>query len=212
MRTVLLTGFEPFGGDDRNPSQEIAQALDGCRLPGCVVVGSVLPCVFGDSLGRLRQLIRAHRPEITLCLGLAGGRAEITPERIAINLDDARMADNAGAQPVDRAVVRRGPAAYFSTLPVKAIVGRLRQEGIPAAVSHSAGTFVCNHVFYGLMHALRKLEGARGGFIHVPYGAEHAAPGVPSLPLRTMIEAVALAIEVSVRTRRDPRVAEGTIA
>ena len=141
--------------------------------------------------------------------GQAGGRAEITPERVAINVDDARIADNAGAQPIDRPVVARGPAAYWSTLPVKAIVATLRAHEIPAAVSQTAGTFVCNHVFYGLMHTLRARRGVRGGFIHVPFLPEQAKRGQPSLAQETMIEAIALAVAVSVTTRRDQRVAGG---
>jgi len=209
MKTVLVTGFEPFGGDPLNPSQEIARALDGRVIAGRRVVGAVLPCVFGDSLVELRRLLRQHRPERVVCLGLAAGRAEITPERIAINVDDARLPDNRGAQPVDRPVVRGGPAAYWSRLPIKAIVAALRERGIPASVSQTAGTFVCNHVFYGLMHALRRRRGVRGGFVHVPCTPEQAAPGQASLPLATMTEAIALLIAVAVRTRRDRRVTGG---
>lgn len=209
MKTILLTGFEPFGGEARNPSQEIARALDGRMIAGRRVAGAVLPCVFGASLVNLKTLLRAHRPELVVCLGQAGGRAEITPERVAINVDDARMPDNAGAQPVDRPVIRRGPAAYWSTLPVKAIVMALRAEGIPAAVSQTAGTFVCNHVFYGLMHALKSGRGVRGGFIHVPFLPEQAKSGQPSLSLADMTAGVVRAIEVSAGRRRDLRVSGG---
>ena len=205
MKTVLVTGFEPFGGDARNPSEEIARALDGRRIAGRAIVGAVLPCVFDGSVTELKKRLRAHRPELVVCLGLAGGRAGITPERVAINLDDARIADNAGAQPQDRAVVRGGPAAYFSTLPVKAIVAALRGERVPAEVSPTAGTFVCNHVFYALMHALRGNRGVRGGFVHVPFLPEQAGAGQPSLPLEIMIEAVALTVKVTLRTRRNGR-------
>jgi pyroglutamyl-peptidase len=205
MKTVLVTGFEPFGGDARNPSGEIARALDGRTIAGRVIVGAVLPCVFGSSVTELKKRLRVHRPELVICLGLAGGRAGITPERVAINLDDAYIADNAGAQPVDRPVVRGGPTAYFSTLPVKAIEAALRDGGMPAAVSPTAGTFVCNHVFYALMHALHGKRGVRGGFIHVPLLPEQAKAGQPSLPLEVMIEAVALAVNVTLRSRRSRR-------
>ncbi len=207
--TILLTGFEPFGGEQRNPSQEIARALDGRVIAGRRVVGAVLPCVFGASVTELKRLLRAHRPELVVCVGQAGGRAEITPERVAINVDDARIADNAGAQPIDAPVVRGGPAAYWSTLPIKAIVAALRAEKIPAAVSQTAGTFVCNHVFYGLMHALRKNPRLRGGFIHVPFLPGQGQRGQPSLPLATMIAAVAIATDVAARTRRDFRAGGG---
>jgi len=173
------------------------------------VLGAVLPCVFGASVVELRRLLRTHRPELVVCVGQAGGRAEITPERVAINVDDARIADNAGVRPVDAPVVRGGPAAYWSTLPVKAIVATLREREIPAGVSQTAGTFVCNHVFYGLMHALRRRPGVRGGFIHVPFLPEQATRGEPSLPLATMVEAVALATVVSLRRKTDLRVTGG---
>jgi pyroglutamyl-peptidase len=202
MKTVLVTGFEPFGGDTRNPSGEIACALDGRTIAGRVVVGAVLPCVFGASVTELKKRLRVHRPELVICLGLAGGRGRITPERVAINLDDAHIADNAGAQPSDRPVVRGGRTAYFSTLPVKAIVAGLRDRDVPAEVSATAGTFVCNHVFYALMHALRGKRGVRGGFIHVPLLSDQAKAGQPSLPLEVMIKAVALAVKVTLHWRK----------
>ncbi len=205
MKTVLITGFEPFGGEKINPSQEIARQLNGRVIAGRRVIGRILPCVFGAANAELRRILRETSPELVIAVGQAGGRAEITPERVAINVDDARIADNAGAQPVDAPVVARGPAAYWSTLPVKAIVAALRAHEIPAAVSQTAGTFVCNHVFYGLMHALRSRRGVRGGFIHVPLLPEQAKKGQPSLSQQVMIEAIALAVAVAVRTRRDRR-------
>jgi pyroglutamyl-peptidase len=209
MRTVLITGFEPFGGETRNPSQEIAETLHGREVQRRRIVGAVLPCVFGESIRELKRLLREHRPEVVIALGQAGGRPHITPERIAINLDDARIPDNAGAAPVERPVVRGGPAAYWSTLPVKAIVQELSARGVPASVSHTAGTFVCNHVFYGLMHLLRRSSGVRAGFIHVPFLPEQVKRQEPSLPLETMIEAIAVAVEVTLRRRRDVRVTGG---
>lgn len=196
-RVALVTGFEPFGGDAENPSQEIARALDGRVVAGWRVAGAVLPCAFGAAFVELERRMRATRPELVICLGLAAGRAEVTPERVAVNLDDARLADNAGAQPVDRPIVRGGPAAYWTTLPAKAIVAALRAREIPAGLSLSAGTFVCNHVFYRLMRTLRRRPGTRGGFIHVPRAAEHARAGEPGLPLATMIAAVEIALEVA---------------
>lgn len=211
MRNILVTGFEPFGGEEVNPSQEIARQLNGHVFAGRRVYGRILPCVFGAANDELRRLLNEFRPEIVICTGQAGGRAEITPERVAINVDDARIPDNAGAQPVDRPIVARGPAAYWSTLPIKAIVAALRTHRVPAAVSQTAGTFVCNHVFYGLMHALRTRRGVRGGFIHVPLLPEQAKKGQPSLPLRTMVEAIALAASVAATVRHDARRAEGAI-
>jgi pyroglutamyl-peptidase len=209
MKTVLITGFEPFGGEKVNPSQEIARQLNGRVIAGRRVIGRILPCVFGVANAELRRILRETAPELVIAVGQAGGRSEITPERVAINVDDARIADNAGSQPVDVPVVTRGPAAYWSTLPVKAIVATLRAHEIPAAVSQTAGTFVCNHVFYGLMHALRVRRGVRGGFIHVPFLPEQAKQGQPSLPQEVMIEAIALAVAVAVRTRRDRRESGG---
>ena len=209
MKTVLLTGFEPFGGETLNPSLEIARQLNGHVIARHRVIGRILPCVFGAANAELRRLLQEFKPAVVIAVGQAGGRAEITPERVAINVEDARIADNAGAQPVDRPVVARGPAAYWSTLPVKAIVATLRAHEIPAAVSQTAGTFVCNHVFYGLMHTLCARRGVRGGFIHVPFLPEQAKRGQPSLSQEMMIEAIALAVAVSVTTRRDLQVAGG---
>jgi len=208
MKTILLTGFEPFGGDSLNPSEEVARQLSGAEIARHRVAGGLLPCVFGAALKELKHLIKVHEPVLVVCLGQAGGRTEITPERVAINVDDARIADNAGQQPVDRPVVKDGPAAYWSTLPIKAIVQALRRRGIPAAVSQTAGTFVCNHVFYGLMHELQSRPGVRGGFIHLPYLPEQAA-GQPSLPFERMCAGVRLALETAVAYRRDVRAAGG---
>jgi len=209
MKPVLVTGFEPFGGDTLNPSREIACVLDGRIIAGRAVVGAVLPVRFGESRFALARLMRLHEPGMVIALGLAGGRSGITPERVALNVDDAPLPDTAGAQPVDVPIIRGGPAAYWSRLPLKAIVRALQARGIPAAVSQTAGTFVCNHVFYGLMHLLRWQRAVRGGFIHVPYVPEQARTGEPSLPLATLVEGIALAIEVAIKTSRDARHAGG---
>src|SRR4051812_28868296 len=201
MKTVLLTGFEPFAGESINPSGEIARLLHSAEIGGHRVIGALLPCVFGAALTELKKQIRAAKPALIVCVGQAGGRTEITPERVDINVDDARIPDNAGRQPVDRPIVRGGPTAYWATLPIKAIVTKLRQREIPAAVSQTAGTFVCNHVFYGLMHELRRQKKVRGGFIHVPFLPEQAKAGQASLRLETMTAAIACAIEVALRTK-----------
>ena len=155
-----------------------------------------------------------HRPELVMCLGQAGGRAELSIERVALNVDDARIPDNLGRQPIDSAVVADGPAAYFSTLPIKAIARDVRAAGIAAAVSNSAGTFVCNHVFYALMHRLATtaaLANARGGFMHVPYTPQQVAgkAGVPSMPLASQIEGIREALRAAVATRADVRETAG---
>jgi len=216
MNTILLTGFEPFGGESVNPSWEIARALDGWVCEGRVVRAALLPCAFGDALARLDDALAAWQPELVLCLGQAGGRAEISIERAALNVDDARIPDNAGRQPIDAPVVAGGPAAYFSTLPIKALARDLRAAGIPAAVSNTAGTFVCNHVFYALMHRLATapaLAGARGGFVHVPYTPEQAASrsGVPSMALAAQVDAVRAALRSALATRDDVRETGGQL-
>jgi pyroglutamyl-peptidase len=160
----------------------------------------------------MQRLLRRHRPALVIGFGLAAGRAAVTPERVAINVDDARIPDNAGAQPVDRPVVRGGPAAYWSTLPIKAIVAALTREGIPAAVSQTAGTFVCNHVFYGLMHALARTPGVRGGFVHVPAVPAIAKKGQPRLALPRLVAAAALMVAVSLKKGVDLRRSGGQIA
>lgn len=211
-KTVLLTGFAPFGDDPANASWEAVRLLDGRRVAGHRVVARCLPVEFGRSLRVLRAAIRELDPALVLCTGLAGGRPAVSIERVAINLDDARIPDNAGASPVDAPVVARGPAAYFSTLPLKAVLQALRDAGIPALVSNSAGTYVCNHVFYGLMHALRRRRAPRAGFIHVPYAPADAAchPGAPCLPPELVADALRIAIRVSLSTGTDLRLSAGT--
>lgn len=196
---VLVTGFEPFGGETVNPSWQVAQALHGTSIGGAPVLAEQLPCVFGSARLALLAALQRHRPRLVLALGQAQGRSDFSIERVAINVDDARIADNAGAQPIDEPVVAGAPAGYFATLPVKAMVAALREAGLPASVSQSAGTFVCNHVFFALMHALQATPGAgaaRGGFMHLPLLPEQAArlPGQPCLPLATQLQGVRLAI------------------
>lgn len=201
-RTVLVTGFEPFGGERCNPSGELARRLDGARLHGRRVVGTVLPVVFGASARQLQRSLREHDPELVVSLGVAGGRRKLSVERVAINVDDARIPDNAGQQPIDEPIRRRGPAAYFATLPVKAMFRTLQQGGWPAEVSHSAGSYVCNHVFYCLIHTLRRRPGARGGFIHVPRPRR-------DFGLDAMEAALRQAIVTAIRVKTDARMTTG---
>ena len=204
---VLLTGFDPFEQASVNPSWEAVRALDGWKVGRATVHARQVPCVFGEAIETLASAMDELKPELVLCVGQAGGRAEITPERIAINIDDGRIADNAGHQPIDLPVVPGAPAAYFSTLPIKAMVRDLRAAGVPASVSNSAGTFVCNHIFYGLMHriATHPVPGLRGGFIHIPYLPEQAAlfPGAPSMSLATMTEALRIAVTTALAVTQD---------
>jgi len=210
MRTVLLTGFEPFEKEPVNPSWEAVRALDGQRVgDDAVIVARQLPCVFGAAITGIEALLDELKPDVVIAVGQAGGRTELSIERIAINVDDARIVDNAGAQPIDVTIAAAGPAAYFATLPIKAITRDLRAAGVPAMVSQTAGTFVCNHVFYGLMHALAQRGNAhtRGGFIHIPYLPEQAArhPGAPSLALDTLIAGLRVAVATTLATSDDVR-------
>lgn len=208
--SVLLTGFEPFAGEQTNPSADIARALDGEVIEGRPVIGVVLPCVFGQAIAQLNEHLTRVDPVLVICLGQAGGRSSISMERVAINLDDARIPDEAGQQPLDRPVIDDGPAAYFSSLPVKAMARALVQAGLPAEVSHTAGTFVCNHVFYGLMHALSERSQTRGGFVHVPFTTEQAARhGVGGLALEEQIRGVRLAIATALSHPIDVKIAGG---
>jgi len=212
---VLITGFEPFAGEAVNPSWEVARALDGRRIAGHRLVARQLPCSFAGALVALDQALHGlpTPPRLVLALGLAGNRSAVSIERIAINVIDARIADNAGAQPVDEPVVLGGPAAYFSRLPIKAIAAGLQQAGLPAEISQTAGTFVCNQVFYGLLHRLQLMPALRGGFIHLPPLPEQAArhPGSRSLALDEQVRAIALAVTIALRQTQDLRVQAGAI-
>jgi len=213
LPVVLLTGFDPFDGEAMNPSLEIARALDGEIIAGHCVVAAELPTEFARSLRALDALLRKHQPALVLALGQAGGRSGISLERVAVNLIDARIPDNAGDQPVDVPVLKRAAPAYFSTLPVKAMLAALRAAKIPAELSQTAGSFVCNQVFYGLMHRLaRTRRRVRGGFVHVPYLPEQAKKfrGAASLPLKTMIAGVRLGLKTALTTRTDVHYAAGT--
>jgi pyroglutamyl-peptidase len=211
---ALVTGFEPFGGDPVNPSLEAIRRLPS-RLGELDLVTRVLPTAFGRTIEALEDAVATTGPDIVLCLGLAGGRGALSLERIAINLDDARIADNDERQPIDMPVVAGGPAAYFTTLPIKAAAAALREAGLPAIVSNTAGTFVCNHVFYGLMHlAARQRPGMRGGFLHLPYLPEQAArqDGAPSMALADIVRGVEIVLRVAAARHADIVTAEGAIS
>ncbi|SFW59629.1 pyroglutamyl-peptidase I [Amycolatopsis australiensis] len=209
MARVLMTGFAPFGGESVNPSWQAVSRVAARRAD---VAAVELPCEFSTSLPALRAAIEEHRPSLVVCVGQAGGRAEVTPERVAVNLIDARIPDNAGEQPVDVPVVPGGPAAYFTTLPVKACVAAIREAGVPASVSHTAGTYVCNQVFYGLMHLLPEFPGVRGGFVHVPFSPEQVAASgkaAPSLSVDRIADALEALADTAVKTTEDLVVSAG---
>lgn len=209
--TVLVTGFDPFGGSSVNPSWQAVHAMHGRVIDGRQVVGVELPTVFDTSLEHLARALEEHRPELVVCTGQAAGRAAISLERIAINVNDARIHDNAGHKPIDTPVVPGGPAAYFTSLPIKAMLLDLLEAGINAEVSQTAGTFVCNHVFYGLMHVLAQpgWEGTRGGLIHVPWLPEQ---GQPSMRLDEIVAGLERGIACALRTDVDIRKEAGAIA
>ena len=210
-RTVLLTGFQPFGGEQVNPSWQAVSALHGTRIEGHRVVARELPVAFGASLKALRVALKETQPALVICVGQAGGRAQLSLERVAINVDDARIPDNLDQQPIDVPVIADGPAAYFSTLPIKAMREALNAAGFPTEVSQTAGTYVCNHVFYGLMHALRRKRAVRAGFIHIPYSPAQASlhPGAPSLAVETVTQALRDSVRVALITSGDTRIAAG---
>jgi pyroglutamyl-peptidase len=216
---ILVTGFEPFGGQSLNPSWEVARALHDLTLEGAQVTSVQLPCVFAQALPALQQALAQHHPDIVLALGQAEGRCDFSVERVAINVMDARVADNAGAQPIDVPVIAGGPAAYFSTLPIKSLVAGLKAAGFPASVSQTAGTFVCNQVFYALQHTLAGL-GVHSGFVHLPLLPEQAAhwkgPTLPSWPANLQIAAAQHALAVLVAHRQqglgDAAISGGTLS
>jgi pyroglutamyl-peptidase len=190
MRPILITGFEPFGKSTLNPSGEIVKSLDSAD-----VVTAILPVVFGQASSRLKELIELHKPSAVICLGQAEGRKEITPERIAINLDDARIADNAGVTVTATPIIENAPDGYFSTLPIQEIIAALKEREIPASISLTAGTFVCNHIFFHLQDYLKGVN-VPSGFIHVPLMDEQSNefPGLPTMPIATMVEAIEMVI------------------
>jgi pyroglutamyl-peptidase len=192
MTKVLLTGFEPFGKATLNPSGEIVKQISGDNI-----VTAILPVAYTQSAERLLALIAEHKPDVVICLGQAEGRTHISPERIAINLDDARLTDNEGLIRNDVPIIAGGPVAYESTLPIKDIVKAINDAGIPATVSLSAGAFLCNHVFYVAQDHFKDTK-VRSGFVHVPLMDEQAGefPGLPTMPLDQMVKAVRTMLEV----------------
>ena len=198
---ILITGFDPFGGEALNPSWEVAQQLNGKKVNGAQLVAAKLPCVFAQSLGALAAAIQLHQPDAVIALGQADGRSDFSIERVAINVCDARIPDNDGAQPVDEPVIAQGPAACFSTLPVKKIASHLKAQGIPASISQTAGTFVCNQVFYGLQHLLCNTK-VLSGFVHVPLlpsqAAARSGASMASMNTETLAQALLCTVDVLV--------------
>lgn len=211
---ALVTGFDAFGGDEVNPSSLAVGRLKK-RLGKVTVQAAELPTSFARSTEALRAAIAKAKPDIVLCVGQAGGRSELCLERVAINVQDARIRDNDGKQPIDKPVVADGPPAHFTTLPIKACVAAMRQAGLPAAVSNTAGTFVCNHIFYALMDiAAAHPTPLRGGFLHIPYLPEQAARlgGAPSMSVDDIVRGIEIILQTSASRLADLRTAEGRIS
>ena len=217
---VLVTGFEPLGGETVNPSWEICGALPPF-IAGLRVVTCRVPCEFRRAIEVVTDAIDRHQPALVVCLGQAGGRSRLGVERIAINVDDARAPDNAGRQPIDEPIEAGGPPAYFATLPVKAMVAAMRKAGVPAELSNTAGTYVCNHLMYGVLHFLaqrrRPREGGdpitRAGFIHVPYSEAQVLDkaGIAAMSVASMTRGIEAGIAAAAATTTDLRTVEGTL-
>ena len=214
---ILVTGFDPFGGEKINPALETIKRLPDTIL-GAQIIKLEIPTVVGKSLAKITEAVEKENPDAVLSIGQAGGRSEITVERVGINIDDCRIPDNEGNQPIDEPVVKGGPAAYFVTIPIKAIVENIKAHNIPASISNTAGTFICNHVCYGIAHlaATRTAAGKpmKSGFIHIPFLPEQVIgkPALtPSMSLETIVSGITHALEAIVEHGSDIKVSGGKI-
>lgn len=208
---ILLTAFEPFGGDSVNPAQE-AVALVANEIAGAQIVKIDVPVVFGKAIETVRAAMEKEQPDAVLCIGQAGGRVGLTPERVAINVDDGRIPDNEGNQPIDAPIFADGAPAYFATLPVKAMVAAIKEAGLPASLSNTAGTYVCNHLMYGVLyHIAKSYPAMRGGFMHVPFLHEQVInrPNTASLSKADIVRGIEAAITAIVQNSADTKVTMG---
>lgn len=217
MMKILVTGFDPFGGEKINPALETIKRLPDTIL-GAQIIKLEIPTVVGKSLAKIKEAVEKENPDVVLSIGQAGGRSEITVERIGINIDDCRIPDNEGNQPIDEPVVKGGPAAYFVTVPIKAIVENIKAHNIPASISNTAGTFICNHICYGVAHLAAQRTAAgkpmKSGFIHIPFLPEQAIgkPALtPSMSLETIVSGITHALEAIVEHGSDIKVSGGKI-
>ena len=210
MKKLLLTAFTPFDGERINPALEAVKLVKD-KIGNLEIIKIEVPTVFGKSIETVREAIERERPDFVLSIGQAGGRAEITPERVAINLNDARIPDNEGNQPIDEPIFPDGENAYFSTLPVKAMVEAIRKEGLPSSLSNTAGTYVCNHLMYGVLYYLDKRPRMKAGFIHVPYIPEQVKDKkeMPALPLSDIVRGLEAAIQAVEENELDLKKAFG---
>ena len=214
---ILVTGFDPFGGEKINPALETIKRLPDTIL-GAQIIKLEIPTVVGKSLAKIKEAVEKENPDAVLSIGQAGGRSEITVERVGINIDDCRIPDNEGNQPIDEPVVKGGPAAYFVTVPIKAIVETIKAHNIPASISNTAGTFICNHVCYGVAHVAAQRTAAgkpmKSGFIHIPFLPEQVIgkPALtPSMSLETIVSGITHALEAIVKHGSDIKVSGGKI-
>ncbi|MGX6979790.1 pyroglutamyl-peptidase I [Vagococcus elongatus] len=209
---ILVTGFDPFGGEPVNPAIESVKRLPEI-INGAQIITLEIPTVVKKSLAKIEEAVAKHNPDVILSVGQAGGRPDIIVERIGINVDDCRIPDNEGNQPIDEPVCEDGPAAYFVNLPIKAMVANIRAGNIPASISNTAGTFICNHVTYGVQHLVQtKFPGKRSGFIHIPFLPEQVIDknGIPSMSLDVIVEGLVYAIEAIVDNDTDIKMTGGT--
>ncbi len=202
---VLITGFDPFGGETMNPAWEAVKLLKD-EIGGAQIIKLQIPTVVGKSIQRIHEKMQEVHPDVVISVGQAGGRFGVTPERVAINVTDARIPDNEGNQPIDVPIFEDGDTAYFSNLPVKAMVQAIKRAGYPSVLSNSAGTYICNHVMYGILYYIQKeFPGVRGGFIHVPYATAQVVdkPQTPSMSLTDIAASLEAAIEAAVSCEKD---------
>ena len=210
---VLVTGFDPFGGEPINPAWEAVKAMKD-TIAGAEIVKMQIPTVVGKSIEKIHQKMKELQPDLVISVGQAGGRFGVTPERVAINVTDARIPDNEGNQPIDEPIFSDGPAAYFSNLPVKAMVQAIKDAGYPSVLSNSAGTYICNHVMYGILYYIEKeFPNVRGGFIHVPYAPSQVVnkPSTPSMALADITASLEAAVAATISSKEDIRAVGGEI-
>ena len=210
---ILVTGFDPFGEDKINPAIESVKKLPD-EIKGVKIIKLEIPTVYMKSLEKIDEAIKEYNPDVILSIGQAGGRPDITVERVGINVDDYRIKDNEGNQPIDTKIYDDGENAYFSNLPIKAIVENIRKNNIPASISNTAGTFVCNHVLYGIQYLLdKKYPNKKSGFIHIPFLPEQviSRPNTPSMSISTIVKALTLALEAIIENGSDKKISGGTI-
>ncbi|MGM0217486.1 pyroglutamyl-peptidase I [Enterococcus sp. AZ126] len=210
---VLVTGFDPFGGDSINPAYEAVKMIPN-EVAGAEIIKLEIPTVFKESGEVVEAAIREHNPDIVICVGQAGGRSAISFERVAINLAEARIPDNKGNQPIGTKLEEDGETAYFTTLPIKAMMKNVQKHGLPAYISYTAGTFVCNDIMYRLLYMIDKeFSDVKGGFIHVPFEPTQVIDrpvGTASMPIQTIADSLSYAIEAAVTTEVDIEENTGT--